>query len=1223
MGCDSHADAFVPAAPEHGPGGTANGASSTACHSRPVACRAVLDLRISDHVTPLVGVLAELLADVPPDPFRPEWVAVPSIGMRRWLVQRLSLSLGAAHGRSDGVSANIGFPFPAELRRSVLAADAALRGVEGDPWDVRRLPWVVLAVLDRPETAADPVLGPLTRRAEGLTSTGRAASLADLVDRYLLHRPGMVRRWISGDDVDAAGAPLADQHRWQPALVRAMRDVIGVPSPAECFDEVLHRLRCGELEVDLPDRIFMFGLSTLPPDTVLLLDALAEHRSVHGLLLAPSVVASTAVLTHVRSAAPARRSARTAGMPVLQRHGFDTGRPARHPLLRSWGEPSRETAALLGASHVAVGVVGAIGHQPRFGDEAPAVPEPATVLGRLQVGIRQDLAASSGSSPTIAVGDRSLQVHSCTGRTRQVEVLRDAILHLLDADDSLTEGDIAVLCPRMDDLAPVIQSVLGPSAEHHGGSPRSGHVGRPGDPTAVPPRLVAPVGRSADPRSSSADGAGRTPALRYRITDRDDRAEVPLFAALGALLDLLPGRFAASEVADLLGLPPVRERFGLSVEDLGRLDEWIEQANVRWGLDGPHRSGWGLPETFASNTWAGGLDRLLVSTTMRPDGATLAVGGVAPLQVADGAAVAAARVADAVRTLGVLRERTQDRRTLADWCDLLAGAVAQLCSLPSSEAWQVRRLDRLFAELVDESSTGVEDASTSPVLLTLADVRRVLAERLVGDSARAAFGTGAITFCSLSPLRSVPHRVVCILGLDQDAMPRGRPSGDDLLAAAPALGDRDRRSESRHLLLEAVLSAQQALVITCGGTDVRTNAPIPPAVVLDELWDCLSVTYDLSPEQVRERLLVEHPRQAFDVRNFRAGAVDVEQPVPWSFDPASLAGACSQAEQRRDPELTVLVPAPLAATDTGEELRLDDLSDFLRRPVPSFLTRTLQLRLPDQDDVVSDELPVQLAPLEGWRIGAALMDAHQAGLDHAAVAAQLRAAGSLPPGSLGDDVLIAADEEVTGFVEVAAELGVGLAADDDEPVRVLLGDRTLVGTVPVHRSERSAPGPLLVRFSRPKPHHVLLLGVRLLTLTAADPERDWRAVSIHRGAKKGQPPVVHDLTVAGEDADDRRDLALASLDRVVELWDLGRRIPLPLFDGTSYELAVRGWELAARRWDPERYPESTDPAVRMAFGVRSVDELRSLRVEGSDPREWAHRLWDPFREALVEAGTSW
>jgi exodeoxyribonuclease V gamma subunit len=829
------------------------------------------------------------------------------------------------------------------------------------------------------------------------------------------------------------------------------------------------------------------------------------------------------------------------------------------------------------------------------GDATDASDEPdgsTSLLGRLRSDLRADRAPDG--THVLDPADRSVQVHACTGVTRQVEVLRDAVLHLLADDPELTEGDIAVLCPRMDVFSPVVQAVLGPSVEATTGA--------------------------GDGLGDGGAGSG-APRLRYRVTDRTVRSDVPLLGALATLLDLVPSRFTASAVADFLGLGPVRDRFGLGVEELGRLDDWIEHTRIRWGLDGGHRAAWGLPDDFSANSWSAGLDQLLVGTVVRADRHTLAVGGVAPLPVGDGSMVLAARVADAVRTLGRVREDLLAPRTVADWSVAVRDAIDHLCSLPPAEAWQRRRLDRVLDELVAASAGA--DGAPSPVMLPLGDLRRLLSDRLVGDPARAAFGTGAVTFCSLSPLRSVPHKVVCILGLDQDAMPRGLASGDDLLALAPALGDRDARSEARQLLLEAVLAARDTLVITAGSADVRTNAPVPPAVVLDELWDHLGDLCTAAPEQVRDQLEIRHPRQAFAETNFGTGGAHGPDGRPWSFDPLARDGAAALAgrppETVRGPLLDQPVPA-VAGPDPV--VGLDDLRRFLRRPVETFFVERLGLRLPRVDEDGVDDLPVRLDPLESYQVGDQLLACLIEGVATDRVLDVLRARGALPPGRLGDDEADRLGKEVGEFVAAAAELGVPLRADQLCDVDVEVGGRRLRGVVPC--GSGPVPGPLMVRFSRRKDHHGVLLAVDLLALTAADPDVDRRAVSIYRGDSSGDGPATATLAVRGDGPSGRRATALSALDGLLGLRARGLTVPLPLFDATSRALYDAGPDPSAAAlgparlaWaDSNRRPECQDPYHRLAFGTPNLVELLAMTVDGTGAAELARDLWGLVESAV-------
>ena len=292
----------------------------------------------------------------------------------------------------------------------------------------------------------------------------------------------MVRSWAVGNDVDGTGDPLSDHDAWQPHLWRLVRQDVGEPSPPERWPELLGRLAQGELTLDLPPRLILFGFALLPGGGFLeLVRAVAEHRDVHLFLLEPSHLDAR----ELRQASP-RRSA--AGRRL--RADDATADVTPQPLLRSWGRLHRETALLL-ADAEADGVP-----ERQWVDEERGAG-PATLLGRLQHDIETNAVASGPVEFDPA--DRSVRFHACFGPTRQVEVLRDALLHLLNEPASdLTEDDIVVVCPNLERFAPLIQAVFGPSAESPAAT--STHPGRSEDPGARPGCVTgSPTSRSGPP----------------------------------------------------------------------------------------------------------------------------------------------------------------------------------------------------------------------------------------------------------------------------------------------------------------------------------------------------------------------------------------------------------------------------------------------------------------------------------------------------------------------------------------------------------------------------------------------------------------------------------------------------------------------------------------------------------------------------------------------------
>ena len=523
-------------------------------------------------------MLAEVLAEPLGDPMSAEWVAVPTLGMRRWLALELAGSLGASGpGAGDGIAANIAFLFPGALRQAVLRAGS---DASADPWHVDSLVWAVLEVLR--SRGSDDRLGSLTHLPVGATWFGRARHLADLFDRYAVRRPELVLQWSAGRDVDGTGRPLEKNDRWQPYLWRLVRAEIGAPSPPERLPGLLSDLRAGTLALELPPRLAFFGLTTLPSGAPFLelIEAVSVAREVHLLLLDPSPQATARVREVTRAS---RRP------PALLRADDESDAVVRHPLLRSWGRPYRERTVLLSSA------------------ESPSLPSPSplesgeelagdTLLARVQHDLRVDCVPAADFD--LDPDDRSIQVHSCHGRTRQVQVLRDAILHLLSENPTLHEEDIVVLCPAIDEFVPLVEAGFGISDE-----------------------------------DSMVTATSATPRLRYRITDRSLLDANPVLAALDSLLALLSGRFAASEVLEFVSLPAVRRRFEFDDDALSTIADWIVGTNVRWGLDGQHRAAWGLPSGFDANSWRVALDRLLMGVAVSDDDLGLAPGGIAPLGV--------------------------------------------------------------------------------------------------------------------------------------------------------------------------------------------------------------------------------------------------------------------------------------------------------------------------------------------------------------------------------------------------------------------------------------------------------------------------------------------------------------------------------------------------------------------------------------------------------------
>ena len=809
-----------------------------------------------------------------------------------------------------------------------------------------------------------------------------------------------------------------------------------------------------------------------------------------------------------------------------------------HPLLRSWGAASRDAAAMV--AQLTAHDEGVIAR-----DGAAATGD--TLLGTLQSSIRGDAIRRRAA-------DGSVSLHGCVGDQRQVEVARDAILHALAADPGLTAADVVVLCADLPRFAPYIEAVLG------------------------------------DPQGA--------PALPYVLRDRAVSRAVPLVAAVESALQLLGGRFARSSVVDLLRFAMVQRRFGLEGDDVDRIAEWSVATDVRWGLDGAHRTTIGLPEGFESGTWRRALDRLLAGIAL-PDGIESdPIGLKAATPGHDLERVGA--LCDALGALAALDDDAAEPRAMATWCGFVRELLDALFAPSFEDSASVEQLQRLLASIED-------DAAGVATVLSFGEFRAMFSDRAAQVRDLMVSGPGGVTVTSLAPLRNVPFRVVVLLGVDEPNVERA--SAPDPAFGPVRIGDRDARADLRAALLGTVLSARSRLIVTFEAADVVSNEPVAPAAVLAELREALA---EVCTSPVAE-LIARHPRHAHGDDNLVAGRIS--SAGPFSFDRGALGRALELRERplpgRDEPtRLGAVGPPARGAIDRAELVR------FLVAPQRTYLSAALGVRLPRALAHAGDELSTALDALERWRATTALVeeglrspDAHE---DFSALAAQWASRPDGPlsslPGRLGELALVRPD----GIADRAGDLysQVTRVCGSEPPERVevealLPSGDVVTAELDVYGSNSTMRWTASGSDKRAR----VEAAIDLFVLTVARPEVRWRSMRIWRAGKRA---IAKPMSLDGVSPDQRRAQAVAALSGLTELRRLGLSEPVPLFfDVTMAMLGAwrHGDEPSARDliaeglggWSPYGgRGDQDDPAVKFCFDG-SYEELCAIPTRPGDP----------------------
>ncbi|EMD98494.1 exodeoxyribonuclease V subunit gamma [Pseudomonas stutzeri] len=912
-----------------------------------------------------LGELAtRLLAQPLADPFAPALVVAPSQGMGRWLTLELA--------RKQGIAMQLEIQLPAtfvwDLSRTVLGSLP-----EQSAFSPTTLTWRLYGWLCEPANLElAPRLAQYLNGGDERRRLSLAAKIADVFDQYLLYRDDWLAAWERGHTLD-----LGPDEAWQALLWRELTKD-GHPHRARLLGDLLQRLYRDEPLPGLPERLLVFGISSLPPHHLRVLDGLARHIDVVVCALNPSREAwgeirdirelarqlpSSGRLGSVASEEQARQNpARERSVQAVHEHpelGFNEASSSAvapqpsgaddwyldvgHPLLASLGKQGRDFFDSLFSLTASEGSqeLGLYSEDEDLHDDS--------LLHALQNDILRLRTRQPDERITLAQDDRSLEVHIAHSPLREVEILHDQLLARFAAGPALTPDQVVVLTPDIERYAPFIEAVFAPRE----GSPR----------------------------------------IPYSLADRSLRAEVPLIEAFLELLLLAQSRFAAEEILAWLEQPAIARRAGIEGEDLPLLRDWLREAGMRWGRDGSQRARLGLPDESAF-TWRQGLDRLLLGFAAPPqlagDRAPL-LGEYWPLDALEGArGQLLGRLVEFVERLGSLADQLARPRALAEWADDLQVLIDTL--FDEREAGDtLLLLSQACAALRDQAQAA---DLTRPIELEL--VHQQLSAALQQGGGASGFLTGAVTFCTMVPMRSLPFRVVCLLGLDDGAFPRRTPpSGFDLIGRHPRRGDRARRLDDRYLLLETLLSAREALYLSYVGRDPRDNAVLPPSVLLSEVLEAVDMTAVLADgaKPVSQKILIAHPLQPFSPRNF-GDAPCAGYSLPW-FRAAQRLAEPPQAQAQA---FASLLAEPDEAWLTIEP---SQLLQCFRHPARFLLEQRLGLRLAgDQESLASDE-PFDLE-MPAWnglrRLSLQAMEHGWSDEDERRMAC---AAGWLPTGELG------------------------------------------------------------------------------------------------------------------------------------------------------------------------------------------------------------------------------
>lgn len=1124
----------------------------------------------SNQLDLLKSLLVELIRLQPlANPFEKEQILVQSPGMSQWLKMELATSFG--------VAANIDFPLPATFiwrMFTQVLADVPERSA----FNKEAMTWKLMQVL--PQQFDQPEFEPLKRYLDNDTDSLKCYQLsekiADIFDQYLVYRPEWIQQWEAGETV----TELNDEHPWQPILWQALYDqtLALEQSPyhrANLYDHFIETLnnysgsegKAALLAAGLPQRLFVFGISSLPPRYLDALAAIGEHIDVHLMFTNPCKY-------YWGDIRDRKHLARLAARQRVQLQNIDTtddvdallsvlkdndqnnydddmhNDVVGNSLLASMGKLGRDNMYLLSAMEV------------NEVDAGFVDIESDSLLHAIQADIlnlqdRQDdtkLDSSEHKFP-IAADDHSVTIHACHSPMREVEVLHDKLLAMFEADSNIKPRDVIVMVADINAYSPAIQAVFG----------------------------NAPGNRY----------------IPFSISDRTAEQENPILLAFLRLLTLPESRCHASELLELLEVPAVMDKFGFDSASFEKIKKWIEEVGIRWGLDQHTAGQFDLPEQL-QNTWLFGIQRMLLGYAMPHDTGLFA--GISAYEQVQGLdAELAGQLAGFIDSLIEYRSALAQSQTVNQWAELLHQLLDDFFAVELEGELILKsirdNLQRLHLQLQD---AGYHDRIT-PAVLT-----QYLQDKLSGERVSQRFLAGQVNFCTLMPMRSIPFKVVCLLGMNDGAYPRNiAPEGFDLMNGRTKAGDRSRRDDDRYLFLEALLSAQQTLYISYVGRSIQDNAQKVPSVLVSELVEYCQQGYccagdqplavDVSADKIKQQLIQHHPLVPFSPSAFIGDQASFA--IEW------LPAANRDGQASAPFQLDALVAEPMA-DDQVLVLELAELQRFWRLPVRYFFNRRLKVYFEPPMGLLEDDEPFVLNGLDSYLIRdqllELLLEAKLNNDDPDAIyhqfAAEQRAAGTLPVAAFGDLDLAASRQAVANLTDLIEPLIHAPLADQEVAITVMVADHKVL--LQGWLKKRYQSGLLRYRTGKIRPQDLLTAWFDHLCLAVSVPE-NLQVTHVIGTDKHLELQCVEPQQ------------ALAYLQQLIELYYQGLNQPLAYFPKTAMA-AIQAHIGRDGSWKDDADTEQK-ALTKMA---ECFNDGYLFAGEGSD--DYIKRVWPQWQDEVAQ-----
>ncbi|MBX4180884.1 exodeoxyribonuclease V subunit gamma [Sodalis sp. CWE] len=925
----------------------------------------------SNRLDVLKSIMGSQIINCPlENPFQPEIVLVHGNLMAKWLQIELA--------KEFKIAANINFLLPSNFIWQMLSRLYPDAPNLNDSFIKSVMVWKLMTLL--PSLSKHPDFELIRKYLHSDKNQRKSFQLskniADLFNQYLIYRPDWLEAWEKGKLVDE----INETQKWQAMVWKALVEnterkegfLWHQKNPYQHFFKTL--MQSQTLSIGLPTRIFIFGISTLPPTYLQMLQSMSHHIDIYFLFANPCSYYWETIYNQTFPAqflSPFRKRHYQESITItrnLFQHSKKTelsfdkklrGKKVANPLLMSCGKQGGDLLLLLEKIDKILNI-------DAF-TKKKVKKRKKNLLNVLQNNILmlEDQSDDAKNSKiknqnerkySFQKKDRSISLHSCHSQHREIEILHNNLLAMMTEDPTLRLRDIIVMAPDINRYIPSITTIFG------------GNI-------------------------------NKEYRLPFSILKNRTQYLHPILITFLNLLKLPKSRFFSEQIFELLEVPALANCFSIDKEGIRLLRKWVEESGIRWGLDDNTLHAFHLPVTFCRHTWQHGLTRMLLGYAMDSDNGDWR--NIFPYKESSGlVANLAGQLAEFLKKLKKWRDYLAISHSLDDWLNCAKQIIEDFFRPNSKEKEILKFLERKWKQII---IYGLKSKYTQSVSLAILQDELTSSLEEV-EQGNQDFMAESIIFCTLMPeICSIPFRVICLLGMNSGIYPRTQPALEfDLMKQKPRCGDHNLRDEDRYLFLKVLISAQSYLYISFIDQNTRNNSHCYPSTLVSELSNYIAQNFYFYEDNFyinttenqfyrAPYLYQKHSRMPFAKENFLPNSECQSFASEW------LAAANGSGK----PQKNFFVPLKTQLSQNST-FSLDDLLFFYRHPIRAWFKKRLKITFHKKAYKLSESEPFTIDNLTKYKINNWLINSLVNGENSADLFRKACGTGLIPYGVFGE-----------------------------------------------------------------------------------------------------------------------------------------------------------------------------------------------------------------------------